>query len=116
MEHAGSHHISEIDIQQVKHIAHLARLGLSEEESAAFSRQLTTIIDYFNLLEEADVEGVPPANHLQALRARMRPDVVETSLTREEFLANAPRREGAYIRVAPIYPAADGGSDRESEE
>jgi aspartyl-tRNA(Asn)/glutamyl-tRNA(Gln) amidotransferase subunit C len=116
MEHEDSHRVSMIGIRQVKHIAHLARLGLSDEECEAFSRQLTTIIDYFNLLEEVDVEGVLPANHLQALRARLRPDVVGSSLTREEFLANAPRRAGAYLRVAPIYVAAESELDRNTEE
>lgn len=117
MSHEDSHRVSVIDIRQIKHIAHLARLGLSDEESQAFSRQLTTIIDYFNLLADVDVGGVLPANHMQTVRARMRPDeVVPSSITREELLANAPRREGWYLRVAPTFAAARGGADPECEE
>jgi aspartyl-tRNA(Asn)/glutamyl-tRNA(Gln) amidotransferase subunit C len=108
--------ISAIDTQQVKHIAHLARLSLSGPECEEFSQQLTSIIGYFNCLQEVDVQGVAPANQLQALRAALRPDIAVTSPVREEFLSGAPRREGGYIQVPPIYPTASGEVDQGREE
>jgi aspartyl-tRNA(Asn)/glutamyl-tRNA(Gln) amidotransferase subunit C len=114
MKNHASRSISTIDGLQVRHIAHLARLGLSDAECESFSKQLSTIIDYFNLLQEANVEGVLPANHLQTLRAKLRPDTAMTSLTREEFLANVPRKKDGYVRVAPIYPKNGRGPDEGS--
>jgi len=67
-----------------------------------FSEQLSTIIDYFDLLGEADVEGVLPTSQPQIGRALLRPDVVTPSMPREDFLANAPARKDTYVRVSVV--------------
>ncbi len=54
-----------IDTKAVKHVAHLVRLGISEEEAQKFSGQFSSIIDYFNMLNEVDTENVPPASDIR---------------------------------------------------
>src|SRR5947209_8598687 len=95
--------INEIDPDRVRHIAHLARLHLSDAEVQSFSKQLTELIGYFNTLGEVNVEGVPPANLLSIRSGEMRPDEPQPSLARDEFLAGAPVRDGNFVRVPPVF-------------
>lgn len=88
--------------EQVKHIATLARVGLSEEDISRFSRQLSEILDYFERLRQVDTEGVPPMAHTLPLHNVMRDDEPAPAYPREEILANAPLREGDYFRVRAI--------------
>ena len=96
-----------IDPELVRHIALLTRLSLSEEEVQTFSEQFSTIIDYFDMLGEVDTEGVPPARQPQVTRAMLREDEVQPSLAREDFLANVPQRDEAYVRVAVVLDVPD---------
>jgi aspartyl-tRNA(Asn)/glutamyl-tRNA(Gln) amidotransferase subunit C len=90
------------DASLVKHIAYLVRLGISEEEAAAFGQQFETIIEYFNLLNEADLTGVEPAR--QALQSSniLRDDTVQPSLPRPAFLANVPEHDDVYVQVPVV--------------
>ena len=97
--------IDTIDSAMVRHIATLARLGLSDEQAEAFSRQLTTIIDYVNHLGEVDVSGVEPGTDRTASRSTLRADEVAPSLPREAFLAIVPRRSGDLVRIPPVFGA-----------
>jgi aspartyl-tRNA(Asn)/glutamyl-tRNA(Gln) amidotransferase subunit C len=98
-----------IDPEHVRHIAFLTRLALTEAEVQTFSEQLSTIIDYFDLLGEADIEGVPPAHQPQMARGALREDDVRPSMARDDFLENAPQREGPYVKVSVV---SDVGDDR----
>lgn len=91
-----------IDDAQVRHIAFLTRLALDDAEVGVFSEQLSTIIDYFDLLGEADIEGVAPASQPQIGRELLRPDEVTPSMPREDFLTNAPARKDDYVRVSVV--------------
>ncbi|MDF1513710.1 MAG: Asp-tRNA(Asn)/Glu-tRNA(Gln) amidotransferase subunit GatC [Anaerolineae bacterium] len=91
-----------IDEEQVRHIAFLTRLAVDDAEVAAFSEQMSTIIDYFDLLGEVNIEGVAPASQPPIGRDLLRPDVIKPSLPREDFLANAPARQDAYVRVPVV--------------
>ncbi len=71
---------------QVKHIAQLARLGLSDEEISKFSAQLSSILDYVAQLEEVDVKNVEPTSQVTGLKNVLRKDKVESFCTREELL------------------------------
>ena len=86
----------------VKHVAYLVRLGISEDEALAFSRQFTAIIDYFQMLNEVDTRQTVPATQLTSARSVMRPDEVSPSMDREAFLQNAPHREAGYVRVPMV--------------
>ena len=91
-----------IDTDMVKHVATLVRLGISDEEAQAFSRQFTSIIDYFNMLNEVDTDNIPPASDIINVENILREDVVRPSMSREEFLKNAPQSERGYIKVPTV--------------
>jgi aspartyl-tRNA(Asn)/glutamyl-tRNA(Gln) amidotransferase subunit C len=90
------------DASLVKRIAFLVRLGISEDEAAAFGQQFETIIEYFNLLNEADLNGVEPAG--QALQSSniLRDDIAQPSLPRPAFLANVPAHDEVYVQVPVV--------------
>ena len=91
-----------ISIQEVEHVAKLARLAVSEEEKEAMSRQLSEILTYVGKLNELDTSKVEPTSHVLDLSNVVRDDVVRDSLPAAEALANAPDREGDHFRVPKI--------------
>ncbi|MBV6451780.1 MAG: Glutamyl-tRNA(Gln) amidotransferase subunit C [Anaerolineales bacterium] len=91
-----------IDTKTVKHVANLVRLGISEEEAQTFSGQFSSIIDYFNMLNEVDTENVVPASDIANAENVLREDVVKPSMDREEFLKNAPQSERGYVKVPTV--------------
>ena len=91
-----------ITIQDVEHIAKLARLKLTEEEKQRFQKELGTIIEYFDQLKKLNTEGVPPTTHVVPLENVLREDAVKPCLSVEEALANAPDRKGNYFRVPKV--------------
>ena len=93
---------NKIDTDMVKHVAHLVRLGISDDEAQKFSPQFTSIIDYFNMLNEVDTENVPPASDISNNTNVLREDVAKPSMSREEFLNNAPNSERGYIKVPTV--------------
>jgi aspartyl-tRNA(Asn)/glutamyl-tRNA(Gln) amidotransferase subunit C len=91
-----------IDTNTVKHMAYLVRLGITEEEAQKFSGQFTSIIDYFNMLNEVDTENIPPASDIANAKNILREDVAQPSMSREEFLKNAPQSERGYVKVPTV--------------
>lgn len=89
--------------EQVRHIARLARLGLTEADVAKFSTQLSDILDYFERLNAVDTEDVPPTAYPLDLHNVMRDDLADPALDPEDALANAPQREGDYFRVRAVF-------------
>jgi aspartyl-tRNA(Asn)/glutamyl-tRNA(Gln) amidotransferase subunit C len=92
-----------IDTVMVKHVAFLVRLGIEEDEAQAFSRQFSSIIDYFHLLNEVDTQNVPPACDTSNVRNILRADEVHPSMPREDFFRNVPHRDGDYVKVPQIF-------------
>jgi len=88
--------------EEVTHIARLARVGLSQDELSRFQNQLSQILDYFQRLQEADTENVPPTAHTLAMHSVMRDDEPKPSFDKEDILANAPHREGDLFRVRAV--------------
>ena len=88
--------------EEVKHIARLARVGLSDDEVARFQVQLSEILEYFERLREVDTENLPPTAHTLAMHNVMRDDEPQPSFDKEEVLANAPQREDDLFRVRAI--------------
>jgi len=91
-----------IDTKTVKHIATLVRLGISEEEAEKFSGQFSSIIDYFNMLNEVDTGNVTPASDIANAENVLREDVVKPSMSHEEFIKNAPKSERGYVKVPTV--------------
>ncbi|MHB0856720.1 MAG: Asp-tRNA(Asn)/Glu-tRNA(Gln) amidotransferase subunit GatC [Anaerolineae bacterium] len=88
--------------EQVLHIAELAKLGLTEEETEQFTEQLSAILAHAEVLNRLNTDAIPPTAQVIALTNVTRPDVVRPSLKPEEVLANAPRRQDGYFKVKPI--------------
>ncbi|OGC77378.1 MAG: asparaginyl/glutamyl-tRNA amidotransferase subunit C, partial [candidate division Zixibacteria bacterium RBG_16_40_9] len=78
-----------ITIQDVEHIAQLARLRLTEEEKLRFQKELGKIIEYFDQLKKLNTEGVSPTTHVVPLENVLREDKITPSLPVDEALANA---------------------------
>jgi aspartyl-tRNA(Asn)/glutamyl-tRNA(Gln) amidotransferase subunit C len=91
-----------LSYEQVRHIAWLARLGLSEEEIEKFSLQLSNILDNFEILREVDTTDVAPATHTIPLQNVTRKDDVADSYPQAEILSNAPKQEGDCFKVQAI--------------
>lgn len=88
--------------EEVLHIARLARLGLSEADVPRFQGQLSNILEQFEALRAIDTEDVPPTAYTLALENVTREDQQRPSLPVEVALANAPQREGNFIRVRRV--------------
>jgi len=93
-----------LTIDQVRRVAALARLKLSEEEERLFAGQLSAILDHVRDLESLDLAGVPPMTHALAggEAVVLRPDTLVPGLSPEEALANAPERQGTCFKVPRI--------------
>lgn len=89
----------------VEHVAHLARLGLTDAELALLEGQLNHILDQYTILARLDTEAILPTAQTIELENILRDDVAAPSLPVEEALANAPAREGDFI----VVPAIIGG-------
>ncbi len=87
---------------QVKHVAKLARLELTEEEEELYANQLSKIIDYIDQLNEIDTKGIEPMTQPIPNVNVMREDIVKKQFTRDEILKNAPHEEYGFFRVPRI--------------
>jgi len=88
--------------EQVKHVAELAKLKLTDAEVDLFQGQLSAILDYAARLDELDTEQIPPTAGVLPLKNVMRPDADQPSLSREAMLANAPAAEDGFVKVKVI--------------
>lgn len=88
--------------EEVRHIAELARLALSDEELARYQGQLSTILEHFERLQELDTEAIPPTATVLPLRSVMRADEPRPPSPRESILANAPATEEGCFKVPAV--------------
>jgi aspartyl-tRNA(Asn)/glutamyl-tRNA(Gln) amidotransferase subunit C len=86
----------------VRHVAHLARLGLSDDEVAQLEGELNHILDQYAVLADLDTDAIPPTAQTIELETILREDVVRPGLSVEEALANASRRDGDYFVVPAV--------------
>ncbi len=94
--------MAKITIQEVEHVANLARLTFDEEQKEKLAEQLAEILDYIEQLNELDTEKVEPTSHAIPVKNVVRPDVVAPSLTQDEALANAPSNVDGLFEVPKI--------------
>lgn len=88
-----------ISRDEVEKVARLARLSLSDEETARMTREMAQILAYVNLLSEVDTTAVEPMAHSSDVSNVFREDRIQPSLSREAALANAPRTDGECYLV-----------------
>ena len=91
-----------ISREEVLHIALLARLGLADEEVARLSKQLSNILENFEILQQVDTTDIPPTAQSITLQNVVSADEVAPSLPSSEVLANAPQKEGDLFRVRAV--------------
>ncbi|MEH7545556.1 Asp-tRNA(Asn)/Glu-tRNA(Gln) amidotransferase subunit GatC [Neobacillus vireti] len=94
--------MSRISTDEVKHVANLARLAVTEEEVEKFTKQLDKIITFAEQLNELDTENVKPTYHVLDMKNVLREDVSQKGLPREEVLKNAPEHQDGQIKVPSI--------------
>ena len=94
--------MSQISSDDVRKVAHLARVDLPEEKIATYTDQLESILEYVGQLQEVDTKGVPETTRAVEVTNVTRADGVQPTPVREEILSQAPQREGDFFRVPKI--------------
>lgn len=91
-----------ISIEEVEHVARLARLALSDGEKETYRHQLSDILEHARVISEVDTGEAEPTSHTLPLVNVFREDVVKPSLTVEEVTGNAPWATGGAFKVPRI--------------
>jgi aspartyl-tRNA(Asn)/glutamyl-tRNA(Gln) amidotransferase subunit C len=99
---------SRIRPDEVREIAVLARLQLSDDEVARLTQDLDAILGYVAALSDLDTASIEPMTHAVPFDCPLREDAAAAPLAVDEALANAPRREGAFFLVPRVVPAPSG--------
>ena len=94
--------MSRISADDVRKVAKLARLNLPDDKIATYTGQLESILGYVSQLEQVDTTGVPETTRAVEVTNVTRQDGVNPTPVREEFLNQAPQREGDFFRVPKI--------------
>jgi aspartyl-tRNA(Asn)/glutamyl-tRNA(Gln) amidotransferase subunit C len=90
------------DIQTIRKIAHLARLEFNEEKEQEMLQDLNKILNWVDQLRELDTEKVEPLIHMSEEVNVMREDIARNSVSHEDALKNAPRKDSDYFRVPKV--------------
>ncbi len=91
-----------LSAKEVKHIASLARLGITEQDIENFREQLSNILENFEILKQVDTANVPPTAQSVELSNVLRNDEIAPSCSPAEVLANAPQQEEGHFKVKAI--------------
>ncbi len=91
-----------ISPDDVRHVAKLARLELTDDEISLFAEQLAAVLDHAADIEALDIGDVPPTAHPVPLRNVLRPDEVRPGVDRDEVLEQAPASEDGRFKVPRI--------------
>ncbi|MEL6440034.1 MAG: Asp-tRNA(Asn)/Glu-tRNA(Gln) amidotransferase subunit GatC [Cyanobacteria bacterium J06621_8] len=91
-----------IDRAEVRKVANLARLNITEAEEAEFTTQLNSILEYFEQLSELDTTDVPPTTRAIETSNITRGDRLTPFPYKDELLSAAPQQQGEYFRVPKI--------------
>ena len=94
-------------LEEVEHVARLARLRLTDEEKTKLTEDLNVILDQFEILQRLDTTGVPPMAHVLAQTNVLREDVCRPSLPRESFLRQAPEAREEFFVVPRVVDTGD---------
>ena len=88
---------------QVKHVAELANLPLTAEEEEKYSEQLSKILDYVDQLDHADTSKVEPTFNVSDQNTVEREDTTSVSLSQEEALSNAPKKQNRMFETKGVF-------------
>ncbi len=93
---------SRLDEPTVRHVAHLARLAVTDEEVRRFSEQLSSILGYMEQLNALDTKDVPPMAHPLPVSNVFREDTPHQPWTQERALHNAPAQHDGFFKVPKV--------------
>ena len=91
-----------LTLEEVEHIALLARLELSQEEKERYQQQLSDILDHVAQLQQLDTSKIKVTSSVLPSRSRLREDKALDGLTTEQALKNAPAAEKNQFKVPPV--------------
>ena len=91
-----------IDEALVRHIGKLSRIELTDEQAHTLGRELASILEYFDKLQQLHTEGVEPMPHAVALHNVLADDAPAEGLGPQQALANAPQRDGDFFMVPKV--------------
>jgi aspartyl-tRNA(Asn)/glutamyl-tRNA(Gln) amidotransferase subunit C len=91
--------------KEVRHVAELARIGLTDEELEKFKSQLSTILDFVNQLQKLKTDNIKPLSQTTGLKNVFRQDLALPSLPQKDVLANAPATYKGYFKTKPVFDA-----------
>jgi aspartyl-tRNA(Asn)/glutamyl-tRNA(Gln) amidotransferase subunit C len=91
-----------LETDDVKRIAHLARLAIDEQDISGYARNLSSILDLVEQMSSVDTDDVTPMAHPMDAHQRLRPDEVTETNQREHFQQNAPQAESGLYLVPKV--------------
>lgn len=91
-----------ISKETVEYVAHLARIELKPKELEKLFPQLQDILDFIDKLKRINIEATAPTSHILPINNVLREDTLKESLSPENALENAPRKEGNFFVVPKI--------------
>lgn len=95
--------MSAITINDVKYVASLAKIAITDEEAAQFTGELDAILGYVRQLEAVDTTGLEPTYQVTGLKNVTRADIItDYGTTRDDLLKNTPRQKDGYIEVPKV--------------
>lgn len=92
-----------LSAEEVRKVADLARLEMSEADVETMARQLSAIVEYINQLQTVNTDGIEPLAHALDLHDVFRADEPAQSLSEDEALANAPARKDNFYSVPAVF-------------
>lgn len=92
-----------LSLEDVEHIAKLARLELTGEQKTRYRGQLEAILDHVAKLQELDTQHVPPTASTSAGGSPLRADEPRPGLSKEALLKNAPEQEDGQFKIPPVF-------------
>lgn len=92
----------QVDKETLHKVAHLARLNIKPEEEAKLLSDMSEILTWVNKLEEVDTEGVEPLTHMTTEVNAMRADKAAKTISREDALKNAPKKDDRFFKVPKV--------------
>ena len=94
-----------LSVDEVKNIAKLARVGLSDEDVPKYQKDLSAILDFFKELEAVPTDGVLPMGNITGKSDAMREDVVSSvsDAERDAFIANMPTVKDGFVKVKSVF-------------
>ena len=92
-----------LSLQEVEHIAKLARLELTDEQKTRYREQLEAILDHVARLQELDTQDVPPTASVSVGQMPLRADESRPGLSKDELLKNAPKQDDDQFKIPPVF-------------